>query len=558
MLTAVTRVAEGPAAASAFGQKGVSDTLLRRGLLLIAMPLVFQVLVLAILFWNEAASREAELLALHSQRVISQSESAMRRQFEEVSRMRGLILTQNPSFAGRRPSVVPELREVCRLVGDDPPQLQRAEGLLAAVRKLEARGDFLEQLVRAGRFAEATESIRTLRGERMLQDTMAKLDDFLAAEERLGVERVERLQQSRRVQRWALVGAVLATMAITLLQARAFARGFSSRLAVVNANARRIAENSPLEPLLGGDDEIAELDRTLHAAADRLVAAAAAERRYEAELEERAEELVLTNQDLVHKSREIEIYVYSVSHDLRSPLVNLQGFSREIELSCNDLWRVLEPLELAPEVRRELAAIERDMRESVHFILVSVSSSGRLIDALLRLSRAGRMRYQWQTIDAVEVVHRMLEVLRVRIEEKGARVTVGDLPPARGDLTAVEQIFGNLLSNAVNYLDPRRPGEIEVGAEAGPPGSPVTYWVRDNGLGIPQAFRDKLFVAFQRFHADVAPGEGIGLALVRRAVERHGGDVGVESEEGVGSLFLFTLPGGEQEGPDGESTPSSL
>ncbi len=351
-----------------------------------------------------------------------------------------------------------------------------------------------------------------------------------------------------------MVGAALAGTVITLLLARAFGRGFSSRLEVVTANARRIAENTPLAPPLGGSDEIAELDRTLHTAADRLVAAAAAERRYEAELEERAEELAAINQDLIHKSREIETFVYGVSHDLRSPLVNLQGFSREIELSCDDLIRLLAPAPLSPELRARLSAVEGDLREAVHYILASVSSSGRLIDALLRLSRAGRVRYQWQDIDIEEVVHRVVDILRGALEAKGVRVTVGELPAARGDLTAVEQIFGNLLSNAVNYLAPGRPGQIEIGAESGPPGTPVTYFVRDNGLGIPKSFREKIFVAFERFHADAAPGEGIGLALVRRAVERHGGEVGVESEEGVGSVFLFTLPGADQEVADNEST----
>jgi signal transduction histidine kinase len=357
-----------------------------------------------------------------------------------------------------------------------------------------------------------------------------------------------------------LLGAALAGAVITLLLVRAFGRGFSSRLEEVTANARRLAEGSPLAlaPPLGGGDEIAELDRTLHAAADRLVAAAAAERRYEAELEERAEELATINQDLRHKSQEIETFVYGVSHDLRSPLVNLQGFSREIELSCDDLIRLLAPASLPPELRARLSAVEGDLREAVHYILASVSSSGRLIDALLRLSRAGRVRYQWQEVDIGEVVQRVVDVLRVSLEAKGVRVTVGELPPARGDLTAVEQIFGNLLSNAVNYLAPGRPGEIEIGAESGPPGTPVTYFVRDNGLGIPKSFREKVFVAFERFHADAAPGEGIGLALVRRAVERHGGEVGVESEEGVGSVFLFTLPGAEQEAADTESTQSLM
>jgi signal transduction histidine kinase len=519
-------------------------SILRKGQLLIATPFLFQVLVLGVLFWHEAASRDAERRALQTQQVIIKAEFAMRSQFEDVSRMRGLILTQNPEFAVRTPlDVVAEVSEICRLVRDNPDQLRRAEALLADVRILEDRRVVLENLVGAKKFAEATRLIRTLQGERRLRDTLRKLDDFLAGEERLHVERVKRLQQTRRLQQAMLLGALVAAVLITLLLARSFARGISSRLAAVTANARRIAMNLPLDPPLQGRDEIAELDRALQQTTRRLAAAATAERQYEAELEERAEELMLTNQDLQYKSREIETFVYSVSHDLRSPLVNLKGLCREIDLLCDDLWRVLTPVEISASVRGELQAVEHHMRESVRFVLASVTSSGKLIDALLRLSRAGRMTYQWQTVDVGAVVHDVLDTLRVRLDEKGVQVTIGELPPARADLTAVEQIFANLLANAVNYLDPRRSGRIEIGAESGPPRAPITYWVRDNGLGIPKSFRDKLFVACQRFHADAAPGEGIGLSLVRRAVERHGGFVGVESEEGVGTTFLFTLPG---------------
>ena len=107
-------------------------------------------------------------------------------------------------------------------------------------------------------------------------------------------------------------------------------------------------------------------------------------------------------------------------------------------------------------------------------------------------------------------------------------------------------MFANLIGNALNYLDPTRPWKVAVGVRpSAAPGAPVTYWVRDNGLGIAEPHQAKLFVAFQRLHGEVAPGEGIGLALTRRIVERHGGKIWVESREGVGSTFLLTLPAPE-------------
>jgi signal transduction histidine kinase len=143
------------------------------------------------------------------------------------------------------------------------------------------------------------------------------------------------------------------------------------------------------------------------------------------------------------------------------------------------------------------------------------------------------------------VVRRIVDAMRTTVEQKGAEVTIGDLPPAWGDPTALDQVFANLIGNALHYLDPERPGRIGIGARPpAAPGAPITYWVHDNGLGIAEPHQAKLFVAFQRLHGDVAPGEGIGLALTRRIIERHGGKIWVESREGAGSTFLLTLPAG--------------
>jgi signal transduction histidine kinase len=124
---------------------------------------------------------------------------------------------------------------------------------------------------------------------------------------------------------------------------------------------------------------------------------------------------------------------------------------------------------------------------------------------------------------------------------------VDELPAVWGDPTALEQVFANLIGNAVNYLDPSREGRIEIGTTPAPPGvhSLRIFYVRDNGLGIPAVALPRLFNAFQRLHGNVAAGEGIGLALVRRVVERHGGRVWAESREGVGTTFYLSLPEAE-------------
>jgi PAS domain S-box-containing protein len=267
------------------------------------------------------------------------------------------------------------------------------------------------------------------------------------------------------------------------------------------------------------------------------------------DLEERVKvrtaELAERNLQLTQKTEENEMFVYSVSHDLRSPLVNLEGFSEELRLAVAELQALLADDRIPADLRTQAATVfEVGVRESVGFVRTAVGRLGRIIDALLRLSRAGRVVYQPQVLDVSAIARRVVDAMRRTAEDRAATVTVGALPPAFGDAVAVEQVFANLIGNALNYLDPNRPGRVEIGAlsEAEPPPGTRTYFVRDNGIGIPVAYHSKLFQALQRLHPDKAPGEGIGLAIVRRVLERMGGTIRIESAAGVGSTFSFTLP----------------
>jgi PAS domain S-box-containing protein len=265
------------------------------------------------------------------------------------------------------------------------------------------------------------------------------------------------------------------------------------------------------------------------------------------ELEQRVQartaELAAANRELTQKNQENEMFVYSVSHDLRSPLVNLQGFSKELGLVCQDLKNLLAPPEVPAALREAgLKLLDGGISNSLRFIQNAVMRLSNIIDALLRLSRAGRITCTWQQVEMPTLLRRVTDALQATIQEKGASLQVADhLPSAWGDSTALEQIFTNLLSNALKYLDPQRPGRIEVGWKAGENKSHL-YFVRDNGLGIPEAYLPKIFQAFQRLHPQAAPGEGMGLAIVQRLVERLGGKIWVESQVGQGSTFWVQLP----------------
>jgi two-component system NtrC family sensor kinase len=271
---------------------------------------------------------------------------------------------------------------------------------------------------------------------------------------------------------------------------------------------------------------------------------------------ERTAELAAANRDLAVKSQENEMFVYSVSHDLRSPLVNLQGFSKELSGSCAEIRSILDEQPLpAPIHDRCLALLDGEIGESIRFIQTAVSRLSTNIDSLLRLSRVGRIELQRQAVDPNPIVAKIIESMHDTIGQRGARLVAAELPPLWGDPAAVEQIFANLIGNALNYLDPQRPGLIEIGclASTGGPSlddQPVkaakrelnTYFVRDNGLGIPESYAKKVFQIFQRLHPAAAPGEGMGLAIVRRVMQRLGGEIWFESVEGAGTTFYFTLP----------------
>lgn len=191
-----------------------------------------------------------------------------------------------------------------------------------------------------------------------------------------------------------------------------------------------------------------------------------------------------------------------------------------------------------PDISASLRSIvEHGIGGALRYIGSSVSKFERLINALLLLSRTGQQEYRMETIDTAALVASTVDAYRQTIGSAAAVVTIGDLPVARGDVTAIGQVFSNLLGNALKYLQPGRPGEIAIGGATEENFS--RYWVRDNGAGIPNSARPKLF---QVFHPELASGDGIGLAAIKRIVERHGGRIWAESTYGQGSTFQFTLP----------------
>jgi len=278
---------------------------------------------------------------------------------------------------------------------------------------------------------------------------------------------------------------------------------------------------------------------------ERIASAAQELRALNLRLEERVVErtaaLAAANVILAQKNEEVEAFVYIVSHDLRAPLVNLQGFSSELTRSCGALEETLRTADLQPHIEKAvLGIVHEDIAGALRYISASTMKFQRLIDTLLLLSRTGKQDLRPEKADVQGIVESTVMSLRQTIDVSGAGVIVGALPAITGDVTAIGQVFSNLISNALKYLLPGRPGHIVVGGEI--VNGVAHYWVRDNGAGIAVSAQRRLFQVFQRFHPNLASGEGMGLAIVKRLVERHGGRVWAETEEGVGSTFHMELP----------------
>ncbi len=262
-------------------------------------------------------------------------------------------------------------------------------------------------------------------------------------------------------------------------------------------------------------------------------------------LERSRQKLEALNADLALTNRENELFIYSVSHDLRSPLVNLEGFSRELTTATAELRSLASRPDVPEDVRAQAGIlIEQDVAESVRFIRTAVGRIASIIDGLLRLSRAGRVEYRTQRLSLDSVLQRIVDAMQATIASAGAEVRISPLPEVAGDALAIEQLFANLLGNALAYARAGVPARIEVTADDDLARSPrfTVVRVRDNGLGIPEAQLDKVFQPLQRLHPGVGRGEGMGLAIVRRIVERHDGRVWVQSEVGAGTTFYVELP----------------
>jgi len=456
-------------------------------------------------------AREDNAWVVHTVEVENQISTLLLQIRNAESAARGYLLTADAHFLAEHEasvaSIVPAIDKLARLAGDNPLQIENSEKLRAPIQ---------ERLVE---FAKAIEFVKRSDGASgiaLLRQSSTK-DSIQQIEEIAGAMRVEedrllslRTAAADRTQRLASSVTVAGSGLVIVLA------GISIFLIRRSARARDHAE------VLLRDSNL-----NLEATVDERTA------------------------DLREANDEIQRFAYIVSHDLRSPLVNIMGFTSELEELRADIFQRIAtlrrvaaaappPLDDEPVLESEDKRLLEDFSEALEFIKSSIAKMDRLISAILNLTREGRREFLPVRIDTRELVEAVVATVAHQASEAQAQIRIEPLPELVSDRLALEQIFSNLLDNALKYLKPGVPGEISVRGRTRL--NFAIFEVSDNGRGIDPKDHQRIFELFRRAGTQDRPGQGIGLAHVRTLVRRLGGTMTVASEPDKGSTFTITLP----------------
>ena len=255
-----------------------------------------------------------------------------------------------------------------------------------------------------------------------------------------------------------------------------------------------------------------------------------------------AEELHRIAAELEEKNKELETIVYTVSHDLRSPLVNVQGFGKQLNRACDAIRAAVASAGDSGNVPKAALQLPLEVAipQALRFINAGVHKMDALLAGLLRYSRLGRVALNLRPLNMTGVIMEITTTMKFQLDEAGAEVRVDPLPTCVGDHIQTSQVFGNVLDNALKYRDAERPLCVQITGKL--QGGQVIYTVADNGVGIAPEHQAKVFEMFHRLNPDTTVGEGLGLTIAQRVLERQKGRIWVESRPGEGSTFFISLP----------------
>jgi signal transduction histidine kinase len=458
-------------------------------------------------------AREDARWVLHTVEVENQLSLAQLQLRRAESAQRGFLSTLLPDFQtdfdAAAAQLTPALTRLSRLTSDSPVQTGLVDEMIPLCKQRIEEFRKTIELAQTQRIDDATRIVR----EGIGRDAMKHIDDLAsqmrAEEDRLFVERTTNADRSQSLA--ASMTGVGSGFVVVLA-------GISIFLVRRSARARDDAE------ALLRDNNL-NLEATIDA----------------------------RTADLREANDEIQRFAYIVSHDLRSPLVNIMGFTSELEQLRADIFKRIAALGRAsaspapvaaggtePVLEQEDKQLAQDFSEALEFIKLSIAKMDRLISAILNLTREGRREFEPVRIDTRELIEGIVTTVAHQAAEAQAQIRIEPLPYIVSDRLALEQIFSNLIDNALKYLKPGVAGDISVRGRT-KLGFAI-FEIADNGRGIDPKDHQRIFDLFRRAGAQDKPGQGIGLAHVRALVRRLGGTMSVSSELHCGSTFTITLP----------------
>ena len=345
--------------------------------------------------------------------------------------------------------------------------------------------------------------------------------------------------------------AVLVALVSLVLVSISIFRNITSRLAILKAGAGRISAGdysetitltAPVE-LAGLADSFNEMQSAIMTRDMKIREDAEKIQKLNSILEQKVEDrnktILQQNTALKRKNEELEQILYAASHDLRTPLISIQGFSEELKLSCESLVKEASSPDGAAASRLD-EIVNGEIKFALNYIINGSKRMESLLEALLRISRMGRESLQIKRLDMNELISNVKMNLEYQLNEAGAELAVKKLQACYADENQFQQVFTNLISNAIKYRDPSRKCVITISSEAD--NEFTRYSVADNGIGIEPEHLARVFHAFYRVDDEFSEGEGVGLAIVSRALDLHNGRAYASSEYGKGSIFTIEVP----------------
>jgi signal transduction histidine kinase len=470
--------------------------------------------VASVLLVNKA--RKDNAMVVHTVEVENQIDALLLEIRRAESAARGYLLTSGPeflaTFEAARANIIPDADKLAQLTSDNPVQGENVKKLRLAIETRLDQFDREMDFIKQGRHADANTLVRQAAAGNTNGTIRAATDAMHAEEARLFAIRTDNADRTQIFASSVTIAGssfviALAGLAVFLVRRSSRARD--------EAEARLRDNNLNLE----------------------------------ATIDERTA-------DLREANDEIQRFAYIVSHDLRSPLVNIMGFTSELEELRGDIFKRIASLARAeasapampdnatdsaePALEGADKQLSEDFSEALGFIKSSIAKMDRLISAILTLTREGRREFKPERIDTRELIEAIVTTVAHQAAEANAQIRIEPLPDIVSDRLALEQIFSNLIDNALKYLKNGVPGDISIRGRT-KLGFAI-FEITDNGRGIDPKDHQRIFELFRRAGTQDKSGQGIGLAHVRALVRRLGGTMSVASELHNGSTFTITLP----------------